>query len=201
MAIRVKFLLCIFLICSMESAMTVERERSKEERKIMNRSINDIVNSFEKEMKDQFGLMCTGLGGGMAYDVDEIGIDFLLHQKTSIEEARELEIRATERLIELINVNEPIRPYLRDPPWNQNRARVMIAFRDEYGKSYPEGVRLIFEAKGVLCYYGPKKTPNEVGITIKEEPYAEAKAFVENNPSCLKPIEKPQKKKKWFGWF
>ncbi len=48
----------------MESSMAVEKERSKEERKIMNRSVNDIVNSFEKEMKDQFGLMCTGLGGG-----------------------------------------------------------------------------------------------------------------------------------------
>ncbi len=66
MGIRVKFLLCIFLICSMGSAIAVERERSKEERKIMNQSINDIVNSFEKEMKDQFGLMCTSLGGGDA---------------------------------------------------------------------------------------------------------------------------------------
>ena len=200
MAIRVKFLLCIFLICSMESAMTVERERSKEERKIMNRSINDIVNSFEKEMKDQFGLMCTSLGGGMHYEIEEIGIGFLLQQQTSIEEARELEIRATERLVELINVNESIKPYLRDPPWNQNRARVVIAFRDEYGEDYPEGIRLILQAKNQIFYFGPEKFPNDIDH-LKEEPYAEAKAFVENNPSCLKPVEKPQKKKKWFGWF
>ena len=63
MGIRVKFFLCIFLLCSMESAMAVKREHSKEERKIMNQSVNDIVNIFEKEMKDQFGLMCTSLGG------------------------------------------------------------------------------------------------------------------------------------------
>ena len=135
----------------------------------------------------------------MAYDVDEIGIGFLLNQQTSIEEARELEIRATERLIELINTNEFIKPYLRDPPWDQNRARVMIAFRNEYGEDYPEGVRLILQAHETVFYFGPKKTPKEVGITIKEEPYAEAKAFVENNPSCLKPIEKPQKKKNSCG--
>ncbi len=35
----------------------------------------------------------------------------------------------------------------------------------------------------------------------QREPYAEAKAFVENNPSCLKPIEKPQKKKNGLGGF
>ena len=185
----------------MESAMAVKREHSKEERKIMNQSVNDIVTIFEKEMKDQFGLMCTSLGGGMAYDVDEIGIGFLLNQQTSIEEARELEIRATERFVELINTNESIKPYLRDPPWNQNRARVRITFYNEYGEDYPEGVRLILQAHETVFYFGPKKTPKEVGITIKEEPYAEAKAFVENNPSCLKPIEKAQKKKKWFGWF
>ena len=184
----------------MESSMAVEKERSKEERKIMNRSVNDIVNSFEKEMKDQFGLMCTGLGGGMHYEIEKIGIDFLLHQQTSVEEARELEIRATERFVDLINTNESIKPYLMDYPWDQNRADVMIAFRDEYGEDYPEGVTLILQAKNQLIYYGPEKFPNDIDH-LKEEPYAEAKAFVENNPSCLKPVEKPQKKKKWFGWF
>ncbi len=75
----------------------------------------------------------------------------------------------------------------------------MISFYDNQGKNYPEGVTLILQAKNQLIYYGPEKFPNDIDH-LKEEPYAEAKAFVENNPSCLKPIEKP-KKKAWFGWF
>ncbi len=136
----------------------------------------------------------------MHYEIEEIGIGFLLQQQTSIEEARELEIRATERLVELINVNESIKPYLRDPPWNQNRARVVIAFRDEYGEDYPEGIRLILQAKNQIFYFGPEKFPNDIDH-LKEEPYAEAKAFVENNPSCLKPVEKAQKKKNGLVGF
>ncbi len=199
MCLPVKFLFCIFLVFSMELAMAVKREHSKEERKIMNYSIAEIVNTFEKEMKEQFGLVCIGQGGGMPYDVEKLEVDFLLHQQTSIEEARELEIRATERFVEIINANEPIRPYLRDPPWDHNRVQVMISFYNEKGKDYPEGIRLIFQSKDRICYFTPKKNPSEVGPTLRE-PYEEAKAFVENNPSCLKPIEKP-KKKAWFGWF
>ena len=76
----------------------------------------------------------------------------------------------------------------------------MIAFRDENGEDYPEGVNLIFQSRNRLVYFGPKKFPKEVGVIMKEEPYSEAKKIVESSPSCLKPpIEK--KKKKWFNWL
>ena len=180
--------------------MTVEKDYSKEERAILNRSVSEVVNMFEKEMKEQFGLRCTGQGGSMPYDIQKIGVDFVLHQQTTIEEARELEIRSTERFVEIVNTHEAIRPYLRDYPWDHNRARVMIAFRDLKGKDYPEGISLIFQAKNQIIYYGPEKFPNDID-SLKEEPYAEAKKIVESNPSCLKPIEKQEKKKRWFDWF
>ena len=201
MGIRVKLFLFICLLFSTGILMAEEKDYSKEERAILNRSVSEVVNMFEKEMKEQFGLRCTGQGGSMPYDIQKIGVDFILHQQTTIEEARELEIRATERFVEIVNTHEAIRPYLRDYPWNHNRARVMIAFRDNNGDDYLEGVRLILQARETVFYFGPKKTPNEVGITIKEEPYAEAKQIVESSPSCLKPIEKQEKKKRWFDWF
>ena len=201
MKLWVKGFLCIcFLMLFITPLMSEEKEYSKEERKILNRSVGEVVDTLEKEMKEKFGLRCIGMGGSMPYDIQEIGLDFLLHQQTSIEEARELEIRATERFVEIINTHEAIRPYLRDYPWDHNRARIMIAFRDEKGQDYPEGVRLVLQAREKVFYFGPEKTPKEVGITIKEESYAEAKRIVETSPSCLKPIEPPPKKR-WFDWF
>ena len=200
MAIRVKFLLFICLLLSMESIMSEQKEYSKEEQKIKSRSVGEVIDILKKEMKGKFGLICIGSGGSMPYDIQKIELDFLIHQQTSIEEARELEIRATERFVEIINTHEAIRPYLRDYPWDHNRAQIMIAFYDEKGQNYPEGVRLILQAREKVFYYGPKKTPKEVRITIKEESYAEAKRIVETSPSCLKPIEPPPKKK-WFDWF
>ena len=201
MEVRVKVLLLICLIFSMESIMAEKRDYSPEERKIMNRCVAQVVDTLEKEMKEQYGLICTGEGGGMPYDIEEIGVRFLRNQPTSIEEARELEIRATERFVEIINSHEEIRPYLRDYPWDYNRADIMIAFRDQKGKDYPEGVALILQARNKMFYFGPERAPNDVDNVIKEEPYAEAKKIVETSPSCLKPIEKPVKKKGWFGWL
>ena len=205
MAIRVSYWLLACLLFFMEPGMAEEKNYSKKERAIINRSVNEVVDALEKEMKEKFGLRCIGQGGSMPYDIQEIGARFLCHQQVTVEEARELEIRATERFVEIINSHEAIRPYLRDYPWDYRRAAIMIAFRDEYGEDYPEGVRLILQGKDKVFYYGPKKHPKEVGVTIKDEPYEEAKKIVNSTPSCLKPIEskpveKPaEKKKKWFG--
>jgi hypothetical protein len=105
-------------------------------------------------------------------------VDFLLNKKTSVEEARELEVKATERFVELVNAHEKVRPYLRDYPWDYNRARIMIAFRKENGQDYPEGVRLILQAKEKIYYFGPEKFPNDIDH-MKEESYIEAKKIVD----------------------
>ena len=203
MAIRVNFLFLTFLLFFMEPLMAKEKDYSKEERAILNRSFDEVVDALEKEMKEKFGLRCTGCGGSMPYDIQEIGVDFLYCQQVSVEEARELEITATERFVEIINSHEGIRPYLRNYPWDHNRARIMIAFHNKYGEDYPEGIRLVLQAKEKICYFGPEKSPNEVGATQRES-YSEAKEIVNSNPSCLKPLViKPveKKKKKWFGLF
>ncbi len=109
-----------------------------------------------------------------------------------------MQVRVTERFVEIINAHEGIRPYLRDYPWDYNRADVMITFYQDDGTDYPEGIRLIFVAKKQICYYGPEKDLNGIEDTIKEEPYLEAKNIVINSPSCLKPMP-PKKEKKW--WF
>ena len=180
--------------------MAEKKDYSPEERKIINRSVAEVVNTLEKEMAEQYGLKCTGEGGSMPYDIQEIGVRFLCNQPASIEEARELEIRVTERFIEIINSHEEIRPYLRDYPWDHNRADIMIAFRDPKGKDYPEGVTLVLQGREKVVYFGRERFPNDID-PMKREPYAEAKKIVESSPSCLKPIEKPVKKKGWFGWL
>ena len=198
--IFINFLAVICLLFSTGILMAEEKDYSKEERAILNRSVSEVVNMFKKEMKEQFRLRCTGQGGSMPYDIQEIGVDFVLHQQTTIEEARELEIRATERFVEIINAHQAIRPYLRDYPWGHKRVEVMISFEQPNGLDYSEGIRLVFQAKNQICYFEPKKSPNEVG-PLQREPYEEAKKIVKGSPSCLKPIEKQEKKKRWFDWF
>jgi hypothetical protein len=198
-----KFLLVVSFLFFMEPMMAREKDYSKKEREVLNRSLNEVVDMLEKEMKEQFGLRCIGQGGSMPYDIQEIGVRFLVHQQVTIEEARELEVRATERFVEIINAHEGIRPFLRDYPWDYRRASIVIAFRDERGNDYPDGITLILQGKDKLFYFGPERYPNDIDH-LKEEPYDEAKKIVNSSPSCLKPMDpKPveKKKKKWFGFL
>ena len=197
MAISVKFLFFICLLFSKGTLMSERRDYTQEEHNLMSHCVGEIVDAFKKEMSEQFGLICIGRGGSMPYDIQNIGVDFVIHRQVTIEEARELEIKATERFVKIINAHEAVKPYLRDYPWDHNRARVMISFRKENGNNYSKGIRLVLQAKEQMYYFGPKKSPNDIDH-LKEEPYAEAKHIVDTTPSCLKPIEK---KKKWFGWL
>ncbi len=178
--------------------MAERKDYTEEEYNLMSRSVHEIVDAFEKEMEEQFGLLCTGQGGSMPYDIQSVKVNFLINRQVSIEEARELEIRATERFVEMFNAHKVIKPYLRDYPWDHNRARVTISFHQENGKDYSQGISFVLQVKEQIFYYGPQKSRDEMGPTIKEEPYAEAKSIVNSSPSCLKPIEK---KKKRFGWL
>src|SRR5690349_25019518 len=74
---------------------------------------NQIVSSLAKELKKEFGLICVGEGGCMPYDVQKISIELIAYQKATIEQARELTVKVTEKLIQAINANEEIKPFLR----------------------------------------------------------------------------------------
>jgi hypothetical protein len=196
----VKIILALSLIMFMESAMATKKKYSPEEDKIMSESVHEIIGKFCNDMYDSYGLMCSATGGSMPYDVEAIIVDLVLNCQVSIGEARELEVRAIERLTELVNAHEAIRPYLREYPWNTGRSKVLLAFYQKDGKDYTEGIRLVLQAHNTLSYYGPKKSLQDID-PIKEESYQEAKKIVDSSPSCLSSFKPKPKKKKFFGLF
>jgi len=184
----------------MGSAMATKKKYSPEEDKIMSESVHEIIGRFCNEMNDSYGLMCTSVGASMPYDVEGIIVYLALNRQVSIEEARELEVRAIERLTELVNAHEIIRPYLREYPWNTGRSKVLLAFYQKDEKKAAEGIRLVLQAHNTLSYYGPKKSLQDID-PIKEESYEEAKKIVDSSPSCLSSFKPKPKKKKFFGLF
>ncbi|MBM3198795.1 MAG: hypothetical protein FJZ58_06035 [Chlamydiae bacterium] len=178
----------------MEPMMATRKNYSPEEYKLMSRCVNEIVDQLAEEMYKNFGLLCSAQGGSMPYDIESIGVEFTLHQCVSIEEARELEVKVTERFVEIVNAHEAVRPYLRDYPWDHKRAEVMLAFYAKDGKYYYDGLSLVLQAHDDICYFAPDTYSPTRMHKIKEEPYIEAKEIVDTSPSCLKPFIVPKKR-------
>lgn len=136
--------------------------------------VKEISRQFEKEIKKEYGLLCIGSGGSMPHDVEEIEIDCISYQNTSIEKARDLEVKATEKLLTIINNNKNLRPFLREYPFKHARAKVSIAFRKKDNTRFTDdSVTLVFQAKGNLFYCKYDALKNHL-VDLAKEPYEEA---------------------------
>lgn len=144
---------------------------------------------YQKEMKKKWGLNCTGCGGKLANGIEEIGVKFCSFKKLSIDKAREIEVQATERLLEMINANEALRPYLKEYPFPVSSMRMQIAFKKSKDDYYPNGnVATVTSENGMLTYktLEPMDPEYHMAVSLKplaEESYDDAKKTVSQTSS------------------
>jgi cytochrome c556 len=144
--------------------------------------VAEVICQFTKEMYKEYGFECGASGGEMPYDVETILVQLVAYQSATIEQARELEVKATERFKQIINAHEKIRPFLREYPFPANRAHVTLSFREK-GKRFSthSEVEFICHARNKLHYLGHDPEHPHVGKLIKEEPYEGALKIVQSN--------------------
>ncbi len=174
---RIFVVVCLLFIASKGNAQ-------KDETEDYELYANQIVCSLAKEMKNEFDLLCIGEGGSMPHDVREMSVKFIAYKRASIEQARELMVKVTERFIDTINAHSKIRPFLREYPVQPFRAEVSISFKKKNNHSYTDGsVAYVLQVRDKICYN--KRDPsNPVGlVTLLEELYKEALRIVQSNES------------------
>jgi len=103
------------------------------------RYVSEVINEFAKAAVKEFGLEVSSSGAGMPFDVESIIANFTMRKQSTIEEARELIVRLTERFVEITNKHEKLRPYLREYPFSPYRASVDLHFYDKNGLYYEDG--------------------------------------------------------------
>ena len=138
--------------------------------------IFDLFDTFIGEMQNTFQLLYIKDGRNMSKEnpdiLEELGILFFAHHEATVEEARELEVRTTERLGFLINTHQGIRPFLKEYPFPVSRIEVKIGFFDEEKKCpYANGVAFVFQNHSLIRY---NRSQDGKLVTILEEPYEEA---------------------------
>lgn len=143
--------------------------------------VRDIINSCSNQMKVDLGFQCTGDGGAMHKEVEEIRIKFNAYRRATLEEARALLLFAMDNLLETINSHEKIQPFLVERPFTSKHVGISIGFEGVNG-SYSDGsVAFVFkshEAEGqeekttiTYCASDPILAPY---VDILTEPYEEA---------------------------
>ena len=102
-------------------------------------AVDQVLDAFTKEMKKRFGMECWYIGGKMANGVEEIGSTFAIILQANKEKARQLGVIVIEKLLEAINSDEKLRPFLIEYPFPSHRLRIRINLRDNQGYTYRDG--------------------------------------------------------------
>ena len=185
----------LFAVFVLMLSMGLQVNGKEDESPAYTQYVAEVTTAFLKEMYKEYGFECGASGGRMPYDVEEISVGLVAHWSATVEEARELEIKTTERFVQIINAHEKIKPFLRESPFPSSRARVAISFEKPRKKktlATDDDVVHVFQAKNRIFYRAINPDNPYVRKPIKDEPYEEALKIVQSAAST-KALQKPKK--------
>ena len=147
-----------------------------------------MVVKLAKEAYLEDGLRCTGRAGGTIGGVNYLGISFnsFDHTTMTIDEARVLVVKWTERYRDNINKHVKLRPFLKYFPFTVDHISISVGFFDCYGEWLtPESIGHTAMHRGQVyyCIKGPGEEPLQ---DVHLETYEEARRIVgEKYPELL----------------
>lgn len=170
----------------------------EEESPIHIQCAQEIAKAVIEELHSSLKLECEGDGGSLANNVSEISLLMYAKRRATIDEARQLYVRATEKFRTAVNQHQAIRPYLAEYPFPPQRARLVIRFdlglQDYSGNSVAD---VSIGHDGIIYYYKETTIPYK-RIEIHHEPYVDALKIVEHtnlsDADICQHLQKPYEK-------
>lgn len=92
--------------------------------------------TFAEQMEKEYGLLWKGTASRLHEQIEELGLQFVAYRKANLEEARVLERHVITKLIQAVNDEKKIQPYLAQRPFKQ--VSVGISFDGPNGR-YSDG--------------------------------------------------------------
>ncbi len=146
---------------------------------VLVKSLNEICTNCAKWAYEKYKLQLYNVEASKIDDVEEVGIEFVFVGKVTIDQAREMFIECNEKLTQMVNEHEKIRPYLRDFPFSRKRVEVYIGFCNKYRIDNADGsISRILLGIDDKIFYRAKKSPTSSSEVIIKEPYEEALKIV-----------------------
>lgn len=125
--------------------------------------MDGILSAFVKKMREEYGLRCYFIGGKLTDFVEEIGASFSIVQHAPQKRAKKMTVLVIENLLQEINNNEQLRPYLKDYPFSVDRVKMRIDFTKKDGYSYCDGsVKYITVKDKEICYFQIPPDPKAI---------------------------------------
>jgi len=138
----------------------------------------ELMNSFIKVEKKENNLCLMGIGTSMPDTIHKFNLTFVTYQNLNVNQARILFINSTQKLLDRVNVNRQIRPYLNNYPFNAKNLDFTIMFEDIRGNFVnPPHIAFVSLTDGKIRYNINDPITDEFN-KIHSETYEEALRIV-----------------------
>ncbi len=169
-------------------------------------AIDDIFHTFSREMEEKYYARVWGIGCKKPEKLEEIGAKFTVFHRASQEQARALQILATERLLELVNTNEVLRDCLDPYPFTSDQIKMRLNFRNQRYTSYRDGTMesVTLENNEMTYLQRPIwKTGDDISnldrpiILVGKESYEQALKIAQETPITMEAFKPTYKLPFW----
>ncbi len=142
-----------------------------------------IANQVSKEcaqtLSKRYGMVQSGQGGAMMYEIEDLFLAFDIHRSLSKEEARAMLIDCAHELITTVNHNSEIQKYLLPGGFNQKSVQIQIYIKPDHQKNYYPDLGVCAYNFGKLTYHSYDPDNKYVYKSRERETYEEAVALLE----------------------
>ncbi len=135
---------------------------------------------FSAEMLQEEKFYLTRYGGRLMDNIKGVSLGYHGKRHATLEEARELFIKYSEKLLQRINEDEKMRPFLNQYPFTENDIEFALSFVQKNNRPFADGsIAYASLIRSKITYYRYEKEGKKRFIEIFEEPYQDALQHVQ----------------------
>jgi hypothetical protein len=136
---------------------------------------NQVRRKAASRLKEELKLRPCGTIGQMLHEIQILGLTFYCYQPVDILEGRKLLVKAIDTMLEEVNNESQIHPYLVRCPFKPRNVEIQIFLWNPDGREVSFGSLCILEAEGGMLRYLIDVPEKANGITtVYQETYEEA---------------------------
>lgn len=166
----------LFYSCSVSNS---EKEQERGSNKV--KLASAIRSQVAQKLMLERGLIPCGFGGGAIEQIEFLALSFYFRQPLSIGEGRDLVVIAVHELLDAVNSNTEIRPYLDSYPFSAKNIEIVIFVQDVKGHLLSTSAADIFGCYEGVCRYKTVNTQCNALHILLEETFMEAERIAQEN--------------------
>lgn len=140
------------------------------------------IKTFATVAKEDYRLSLLGQGGAFRGSISKFSFRFISNELLDQDQARRMYLQIMDRIVDMINADENLRPYLSHYPFSHNDIDLKISFYQDVSlglKVAPPYIAFVTSSDNLLFFWTRNECDNSL-VDLPTEAYKRAQGIVQH---------------------